>query len=297
MGTPEFAIPGLQACLESGHEVALVITAPDKPQGRGRNLQPSPVKQYALEKGLPVLQPTNLKSPAFLEQLASYNIDLQVVVAFRMLPEVVWSMPPKGTFNLHASLLPQYRGAAPINWAVINGEKETGLTTFFIQHEIDTGNIILQEKEPIYDDDTAGSLHDRLMLKGAEIIKKTIEIIHTGKVDLKTQANSPDLKHAPKIFKEDCIIQWNQPAEKVRNFVRGLAPYPGAWTSLGGQNFKIYEVQLSKENKNLLPGAYYSDQKTFIHVQTADGMVEILELQPEGRKKMLTEDFLRGNRI
>lgn len=297
MGTPEFAIPGLQACLDSGHEVALVITAADKPQGRGRTLQPSPVKQYALDKGLPVLQPTNLKSPAFLEELTSYHIDLQVVVAFRMLPEVVWSMPPKGTFNLHASLLPQYRGAAPINWAVINGEKETGLTTFFIKHEIDTGNIILQEKEPIYENDTAGTLHDRLMMKGADIIKKTIALIDAGKVELKAQVDSPDLKHAPKIFKEDCSINWNQPAEKIRNFIRGLAPYPAAWTTLGEQHFKIYAVQHSEENKKQRPGTYYSDQKTFIQVQTANGMLEILELQPEGRKKMRTEDFLRGNRI
>src|SRR5687767_4304162 len=241
MGTPEFAVPSLEILVESKFKVVAVITAPDKPQGRGQKLIPSPVKECAMKHGIPVLQPTNLKSPEFLEELKSYNANLQIVVAFRMLPEAVWNMPAIGTFNLHASLLPQYRGAAPINWAIINGEKETGLTTFFLKHEIDTGSIIFQEKEPIHNDDNVGTLYERLMIKGAQLVLKTTQAIASGNYPAIPQQQEDEIKHAPKIFKETCEINWNQPNERVRNFVRGLSPYPAAWTRLQDKVFKIYK--------------------------------------------------------
>src|SRR6185295_14348671 len=243
IGTPEFAVPSLEILVESEFNVVAVITAPDKPQGRGQKLTSSPVKECAVKYSIPVLQPTNLKSPEFITELKSYNATLQVVVAFRMLPEVVWAMPSLGTFNLHASLLPQYRGAAPINWAIINGEKETGATTFFLKHEIDTGSIIYQEKENISDDDNVGALYERLMNKGASLVLKTVKAIETGNVPSQAQDESQKLKHAPKIFKETCEISWNQPTEIIRNFVRGLSPYPAAWTRLNGKVFKLFEVQ------------------------------------------------------
>lgn len=297
MGTPDFAVASLEACIQSDHQVVAVITASDKPKGRGQKLAHSPVKECAVAHGIEVLQPTNLKSPAFLEQLKTFNANLHVVVAFRMLPEVVWSMPSFGTFNLHASILPQYRGAAPINWAVINGEKETGVTTFFIQHEIDTGNIILQEKEPIHDDDTAGTLYDRLMKKGAALVKETLDLIANDNYKLTKQSEDKDLKHAPKIFKEDCEIQWHHSADSARNFIRGLAPYPGAYTQLGSLKCKIFEVTKADNTIDLPVGQYISDNKTYIKVQASDGLVEIVELQPDGKKRMLTEDFLRGNKL
>jgi methionyl-tRNA formyltransferase len=228
MGTPEFAVPSLEILAENKFNVVAVITAPDKPQGRGQKLVASPVKQCAEKLGIPVLQPTNLKSPEFIEELRSYNANLQVVVAFRMLPEVVWAMPSYGTFNLHGSLLPQYRGAAPINWAIMNGEKETGVTTFFLQHDIDTGRIIFQETEPILDDDDVGTLYQRLMVKGAALVLKTVRAIEAEKYPSVPQPAGVEIHHAPKIFKETCEVNWDRPSKEICNFVRGLSPYPGA---------------------------------------------------------------------
>ena len=298
MGTPEFAVPSLQILVENKFNVVAVITAPDKPQGRGQKLTASPVKEYAVSQGIPVLQPTNLKSPQFLEELKSYEATLQIVVAFRMLPEVVWAMPPLGTFNLHASLLPQYRGAAPINWAIINGEKETGITTFFLKHEIDTGSIVFQEKEPIRESDDVGTLYERLMHKGAQLVLKTVQAIEQNNYPSLPQAEVADARHAPKIFKETCEIHWGQPSESVRNFVRGLSPYPAAWAILNGKNFKICRVSVAtKQAGSALPGALDTDDKTYLHVRTADGWIAIDELQPEGKKKMTIVDYLRGNKI
>src|SRR6478735_1933422 len=250
MGTPEFAVPSLEILVESKFNVVAVITAPDKPQGRGQKLTASPVKESAIKHNIPVLQPTNLKSPEFLEELKSYNANLQIVVAFRMLPEAVWSMPAIGTFNLHASLLPQYRGAAPINWAIINGEKETGVTTFFLKHEIDTGSIIFQEKEPIHDSDDVGLLYDRLMIRGAQLVLKTVRSIETGNYPSVPQPEHVEIKHAPKIFKETCQINWNQSSTKIINFVRGLSPYPAAWAVLNEKTYKVFKAKHS-EIKNL----------------------------------------------
>jgi len=297
MGTPEFAVPSLEALVAAKFNVVAVITAPDKPQGRGQKLVPSPVKESAIKLNVPVLQPSNLKSPEFIDELRSYKANLQVVVAFRMLPEVVWTMPSLGTFNLHASLLPQYRGAAPINWAIINGEKETGVTTFFLKHEIDTGGIILQEREPIHDNDTVGTLYERLMVKGANLVVQTARAIESGQANGKPQSAQPELKHAPKIFKETCEINWKQNAESVRNFVRGLSPYPAAWTVLDGQTFKIFGVSLASSNKAASAGEFLTDQKTFVYVRATDGWLSIDELQPEGKKRMSVGDFLRGNKL
>jgi methionyl-tRNA formyltransferase len=296
MGTPEFAVPSLEILVENKFNVVAVITAPDKPQGRGQKIVYSPVKESALKYNIPVLQPTNLKSPEFLEELKSYNANLQIVVAFRMLPEVVWSMPSLGTFNLHASLLPQYRGAAPINWAIINDEKETGVTTFFLKHEIDTGSIIFQEREPIHDDDNVGMLYERLMKKGSELVLKTVKAIETG--DYPSTPQSGETKHAPKIFKETCEIKWDQTGEQVRNFVRGLSPYPAAWTTINGKSFKIYAVSLATNKKeNQTPGAFETDNKNYLYFKTSDGWISVDELQPEGKKRMSIQEFFRGNKI
>ncbi len=300
MGTPEFAVPSLEILVENKFNVVAVITAPDKPQGRGLKMIPSPVKECALKYNLPVLQPTNLKSPEFIEELKSYQGNLQVVVAFRMLPEVVWSMPALGTFNLHASLLPQYRGAAPINWAIINGEKETGATTFFLKHEIDTGSIIFQEKEPILDTDNVGVLYDRLMNKGAQLVLKTVRAIEAGDYPSVVQQSNVEIKHAPKIFKETCEINFNQSSEFVRNFVRGLSPYPGAWSNLNGKVFKILKCQVllsTVDSRQSIVGDVRSDDKTYLYVRASDGWISIEELQPEGKKKMNIQEFLRGNKI
>jgi methionyl-tRNA formyltransferase len=298
MGTPEFAVPSLEILVKNQFNVVAVITAPDKPKGRGQQLSTSPVKDFALANNIPVLQPTNLKSPEFLEELKSYEANLQVVVAFRMLPEMVWNMPEFGTFNLHASLLPQYRGAAPINWAIINGEKETGVTTFFLQHEIDTGNIIFQEKEPIHETDNVGDLYERLMKKGAGLVLKTVAAIQTGDYSKTPQDNSLPIKHAPKIFKETCEIDWTKRAEDVYNFIRGLSPYPAAWTSLNNKHYKIFTSEkTNKKDPDLQTGQTKTDNKTYIHIQTADYLLSILELQPEGKKRMKVEEFLRGNKL
>lgn len=294
LGTPDFAAASLKKLVQSRVNVVAVITAPDKPKGRGKKLGISAVKEYALEAGLPILQPTNLKSPEFLEELKSYRADLQVVVAFRMLPVAVWDMPPLGTFNLHASLLPQYRGAAPINWAIMNGETETGVTTFFLKHEIDTGEIIFQEKEPIYEDDNVGTLYQRLMNKGADLVLKTVRAIEAGDNPRFPQKMDQEIKHAPKIFKEDCKIDWQQKSETIRNFIRGLSPYPAAWTEFHDKTLKIFEVGKAKEGTNKPIGGFYSDGKNYIRVNTKDGTLNVLDLQLEGKKRMNVEDFLRG---
>jgi len=299
MGTPEFAVPSLEILIENKFNVVAVITAPDKPQGRGQKLTASPVKDCALKYSIPVLQPTNLKSEEFLSELKGHQANLQVVVAFRMLPEAVWAMPAIGTFNLHASLLPQYRGAAPINWAIINGEKETGVTTFFLKHEIDTGSIIYQEKEAINDTDDAGSLYARLMHKGAALVLKTVKAIEQENYPTQPQSEIAPIKHAPKIFKETCEVNWNQPADAVRSFVRGLSPYPAAWTTLNGKVFKLFLSQSTVDGRQstINPGEIETDNKTFLRIKTQDGWLSVLELQPEGKKRMKIEEFFRGNRI
>lgn len=293
MGTPDFAVASFAALVENGYNVVACVTMPDKPAGRGHHLQYSPVKEYALEHQIPVLQPEKLKDEMFLEELRSYNADLQIVVAFRMLPEVVWNMPRLGTFNLHASLLPQYRGAAPINWAVINGDKRTGITTFFLKHEIDTGNLILQQEIEIGDDENVGSVHDRLMELGKDLVLKTVDLIiesETTGVPVKTtpQVESEDLRPAPKIFKETCEIDFGKTSAEVKNFVRGLSPYPAAWCNLTidektFENVKVYAVCPSNGGNPL-------------SVKTADGYVDILELQVPGKKRMAARDFLNGIR-
>lgn len=298
MGTPEFAVPSLEILVQNRCNVVAVITAPDKPQGRGQKVVFSPVKECALKFNIPVLQPPNLKAAEFLQQLKSFHADLQVVVAFRMLPEVVWNMPPMGTFNLHASLLPKYRGAAPINWAIINGEKETGVTTFFLKHDIDTGHIIFQEKEIIREDDDAGSLYQRLMDKGAALVLKTVEAIQAGKYSSTPQPEGLPVSHAPKIFKETCEIQWNNTTEYVRNFVRGLSPYPAAWTAVAGKNYKILKASATDTTHSAQkPGDFVTDNKNYLYFKTKDGWISVEELQPEGKKKMSIPDFLRGNKI
>jgi methionyl-tRNA formyltransferase len=297
MGTPEFAVPSLQILVENGYSVLAVVTAPDKPKGRGQKVIPSPVKEYALTQNIPVLQPTNLKSAKFQSALKSYGANLQIVVAFRMLPEIVWSMPKIGTFNLHASLLPKYRGAAPINWAIINGETETGVTTFFLQHEIDTGNILFQEKETITSDDSAGTLYERLMQKGSRLVLKTVQAIETGTYQPSPQADT-EATHAPKIFKETCQIDWRQPGKRIQDFVRGLSPYPAAWMELNGQHCKVFEVNLrGTSGAGKAIGEVVSDNKTFIAVKAGDELVYLEELQLQGKKRMPVADFLRGNKI
>ena len=258
----------------------------------------SPVKEAALELGIPVLQPTNLKAPEFIETLKSYQADVQVVVAFRMLPEVVWNMPPKGTFNLHASLLPDYRGAAPINWAIINGEQVTGVTTFFLQHEIDTGHIIFQEEEPILPEDNVGTLYGRLMERGSKLVLKTIEAIAEGSVKTTPQDEFRAKNPAPKLYKEMGQIDWSMPAEKIHNLVRGLSPYPAAWTTINAKTCKIYTTRpLKTDLSGLKAGDYQTDGKTTLHFQTGEGALAVLELQMEGKKRMDVVEFLRGNKL
>ena len=296
MGTPDFAVATLNALLSAGCNVVAVVTAPDRPSGRGLQLVSSAVKVAAQDASLPVLQPEKLRDPVFLETLRSYDADLQVVVAFRMLPEVVWAMPRIGTFNLHASLLPQYRGAAPVNWAVMNGETETGVTTFFIEKDIDTGQLIFQETEVITPDDTAGTLHDRLMQRGAALVVKTVRAIEAGDYPRTLQVPDHEPKHAPKLFRDNTEINWNQPATAVRNFVRGLTPFPTAWTVINGRSFKIYAVSVANESPFVADlGQAFTDKKTKILVRAADGWVSIDELQAEGKRRMTAGDFLRGN--
>lgn len=307
-GTPEIASSQLEAIIAAGYEVAAVVTVPDKPAGRGKKIQSSDVKLTALKYNLPVLQPVSLKSPEFIEELSSYNADLFVVVAFRMLPEVVWSMPPMGTFNLHASLLPQYRGAAPINHAIINGEKETGLTTFLLDKEIDTGEIIMQEKVVIEDDETAGTLHDKLMLLGNKVVVETIKIIEEGRVQSQSQEmiierDNLQLKPAPKIFKEDCKIDWTKDAKSIYDFIRGLSPYPAAHTQFVSENndtidIKVFEAVL-KENESEDKDLYKikTDGKSYLDVVLGKNNISIKVIQQAGKKAMPIADFLRGTRL
>lgn len=298
MGTPEFAVPALEILINNGLNVVAVVTAPDKPKGRGLQVFPSPVKEVALKHQIPILQPTNLKSADFQEELRSYNANLQIVVAFRMLPEAVWSMPEIGTFNLHASLLPQYRGAAPINWAIINGEIETGVTTFFLKHEIDTGNVVFQEKEPILPEDNVGTLYERLMKRGAELVLKTVREIEKGVYPQQAQDESKPIRHAPKIFRETCEIDWSKRAEEIHNLVRGLSPYPTAWTTLLGKNLKIFRTsQTTTPSIATKLGSYETDGKTYLCYHTSDKLLAIEELQLEGKKKMEIGEFLRGNKL
>lgn len=305
MGTPEFAVEPLSCLIEGGYNVVGVITMPDKPAGRGHKLQCSPVKQYALEHNLPLLQPERLKDEAFLEALRTWKADLQIVVAFRMLPEIVWNMPRLGTFNLHASLLPQYRGAAPINWAVINGETETGITTFFLKHEIDTGEVIQQVRVPIAETDDVGMVHDKLMHLGARLVTETVDAILDGTVKSIPQEDmvvQGELRPAPKIFKETCRIEWAQPVKRVYDFVRGLSPYPSAWTNLvspQGESFvlKIFETEKTVVVHTLSPGTIQTDGKTYLHVAASDGFVDIRSLQLPGKKRLKTDELLRGFHI
>ena len=296
MGTPEFAVPSLEILITNGYNVVGVITAPDKVAGRGLKLSTSPVKDFAVANDLTILQPTNLKDPEFLEELKALNANLQIVVAFRMLPESVWNMPEIGTFNLHASLLPQYRGAAPINWAIINGEKESGISTFFLQHEIDTGDLLFQEKEPISPEDNVGDLYARLMAKGAGLVLKTVQKIEAKDYTTVPQVESDDLRKAPKIFKEDCKIDWNKSAEQNYNFIRGLSPYPCAWTTLKDKTLKIYKASITEEESDSSQ-PIISDGKTFLKIACNDFYLNLEEIQLEGKKRMTTEEFLRGYRL
>lgn len=299
MGTPDFAVASLRAMVDKGFEICAVITAPDKPAGRGRKIKTSAVKDFALQKGLKVMQPANLKDPAFLDELRSLKADLQVVVAFRMLPEVVWQMPPRGTFNLHASLLPDYRGAAPINWAIINGERRTGVTTFFINEKIDTGALILQKECPIEATDTAGDLHDRLMNLGSDLVIETVEMIATGKVKTIDQRSGVE-KQAPKLNKENCRIDWNKSLDEVYNHIRGLSPYPGAWTVLNSgtaeTECKILNSHIRKSSHDLQPGSIRTSKKE-ISVAVQGGFLLIDELQLSGKRKMDAASFLNGFRF
>ncbi|MGC4103182.1 methionyl-tRNA formyltransferase [Ferruginibacter sp.] len=301
MGTPEFAVASLDALVNAGYNVVGVITAPDKPAGRGMQLQQSAVKKYAVEHHLKVLQPEKLKNPDFLAELKSLNADLQIVVAFRMLPEVVWNMPPMGSVNLHGSLLPQYRGAAPINWAVINGEKQTGVTTFKLKHEIDTGDILLQESFPIGENDTAGEVHDTMKAIGAAVLVRTVKGLAEGLLTETPQSEIANLQskiqHAPKIFTETCKIDFTKTVAEVHNLIRGLSPFPGAFTMLDGKTLKIYKSEKQITEPKLAVGNYETDGKTFLRFACTDGYITVKELQLEGKKKMLVEDFLRGYRF
>ena len=301
MGTPEFAVASLEALVKAGFNIAGVVTAPDKPAGRGMQLQQSAVKKYALDHNLKVLQPEKLKSPEFLQELKQLQADLQVVVAFRMLPEVVWNMPPKGTINLHGSLLPKYRGAAPINWAVINGEKETGVTTFKLKHEIDTGDIYLQESFPIGENETAGEVHDKMKEIGAQLLVKTVNGIFENTLNEKPQltqnSSATPLPHAPKIFTETCKIDFSKSCAEVHNLIRGLSPFPGAFTLFQGKTLKIFRSEKLNTLPKGEPGTFSTDQKTYLHFNCTDGAIAALEIQMEGKKRMKIEDFLRGYRF
>ncbi len=295
MGTPDFAVPALEILVNHGYDIVGVITAPDKPGGRLGVIQ-SAVKQYATTKGLRVLQPEKLKNPGFLEELQSLHADLQVVVAFRMLPEVVWRMPPLGTLNLHGSLLPKYRGAAPINWAIINGETETGVTTFLLRHEIDTGDVLFQQTMPIAENDTAGDVHDRMMQLGAALVLRTVQALEQGSVQPRPQ---PDVAatHAPTLFTETCRIDFNRPTQTVHNFIRGLSPHPGAWTLLDGKIVKVLRAVPERTSTTWPPGEFFSDGKNELKISTLDGLIQVQELQMEGKRRMAVREFLNGYRI
>jgi len=303
MGTPEFAVAPLQQLVEQKYTIVAVITAVDKPAGRGQKLSFSAVKEYALSQNIPVLQPESLKNETFLHELESYKADLQIVVAFRMLPKVVWNMPPKGTFNLHASLLPQYRGAAPINWAIINGDTETGVTTFFIEEQIDTGNIIFQEKVTIEASDTIGTLYEKLINIGASLVIKTTNAIMMNNIKPIPQAEIPveQLRPAPKINKESCRINWNCDAKTIHNLVRGFSPYPAAWTELvsndSSNTIKIFSTSFENANHTIEPGTIITDSKSYIKIACCNGYINITDLQPSGKKRMDASSFLNGHKI
>ena len=297
MGTPDFAVPSLDVLVKNGYEVVGVVTVADKMGGRGmKQVLESPVKKYAVEHGIPVLQPEKLRNPEFLAQLRALEANLFIVVAFRMLPEIVWNMPELGTFNLHGSLLPRYRGAAPINWAVINGDSETGVTTFFLQHEIDTGNIIFQDKLPIGENETAGHIHDRMMELGAGTVLKTVQAIEAGTVPQHAQDDS-QASHAPKIFHETCQINFDQNTDQVHNFVRGLSPFPAAWTMLDELELKVLRTEKEIVEHEHSTGHLFSDGRSYLKYSTKDGYVKVLELQLQGRKRMGVKDFLNGYKI
>ena len=305
MGTPEFAVAPLQTLVEQGFNIVAVVTGPDKPQGRGRKIAPSPVKEYAVEHNIPVLQPEKLKNPEFLDELKSYNADLQIVVAFRMLPEVVWAMPKYGTFNLHAALLPQYRGAAPINWAIINGETKTGVTTFLLDKDIDTGRIIMQREIPILPEDNIGTLYDKMMNIGKDVVVETVETIISGNYKSIPQdtliKKDTVLRPAPKIFKDDCRLDFSKKGVELHNLVRGLSPYPAAFTTIkvNGKdlNLKVFETK-PEPSANLQPaGTLVTDNKTFLKIACADGYLIINDLQLEGKKRMKVAEFLRGVKL
>lgn len=304
MGTPDFAVASLDKLIKNNKNVVAVVTSPDKPAGRGQKIHESAVKKYALENNLKILQPEKLKSEDFISELKELNADLFIVVAFRMLPEIVWNMPRLGTFNLHGSLLPQYRGAAPINWAIINGEKESGVTTFFLKHEIDTGSIIHQAKAAIHIGMNAGELHDTLMEIGADLVLKTVNDIEADKVQAESQEETMKrngielsaLRHAPKIFKNDMEINWNKSSVEVFQLIKGLSPYPTAFTKINGLGLKVYDAEIT-ETLTIPIGEHLSDGKTYLKFQTTDGSISILDLQLEGKKRMKVEEFLRGNRV
>lgn len=297
MGTPDFAVASLSALQQAGLNIVGVVTAADKPAGRGQKLSESAVKKYAVANGLNVLQPLKLKDPTFIEDLKALNADLFVVVAFRMLPEIVWQMPKKGTINLHGSLLPQYRGAAPINHVIINGEKETGVTTFFLKQEIDTGDIIFTDAIEIKDNDTAGDLHDKLMLVGANLLVKTVKAIEVDDYNEVPQPQSDDLKSAPKIFKDFCKIDWNKDNQSVYNHIRGLSPYPTAFTILNDKTLKIFNIEPENIQPEIEAGAYLTDGKTYLKFATQNGFIKLIDLQLEGKKRMSVEELLRGMRL
>ena len=301
MGTPEFAVASLKALVENNYNIVGVVTAPDRPSGRGQKMHQSDVKQYAIGSGIPVLQPEKLKDENFLEALKSLNHDIQIIVAFRMLPEVVWKMPPMGTFNLHGSLLPHYRGAAPLNWAIINGDKETGVTTFLLKQEIDTGNILFQEKIQIGPEETIGELHDALMEIGANLVLKTVDALAEGNVSPLSQdilVIDPERLHAPKIFKENCLIDWGKPGIVINNLIRGLSPYPAAWTNFqrsGSETgVKIFKASFEQAGHECKPGEIQSDNKKFLRIACGDGFLNVLDLQLAGKKRMGIAEFLRG---
>ena len=298
MGTPDFAVSSLEKLVEAGCQIVAVVTAPDKPAGRGMQLQETAVKKYAESKGIVVLQPEKLKSELFLNQLSALKADMQIVVAFRMLPEIVWNMPPMGTLNLHGSLLPQYRGAAPINWAIINGEEYTGVTTFKLKHEIDTGDILLAEKIAIDENETAGTLHDKMKEIGAQLLLKTVEELAENKIIEIPQVFNDTLKHAPKIFSATCLIDWNNGCENINNLIRGLSPYPAAYSLLDEKKLKIFSAKTEHTSINVNEiGHYKTDGKAYLKFCCKDGYINIIELQLEGKKRMLTEEFLRGYRF
>ena len=302
LGTPDFAVPSLEVLVNNGYNVVAVVTATDKPAGRGKKIKSPAVKDCALANNIPVLQPESLKAPEFIEELKSYKADLQIIVAFRMLPEVVWNMPSLGTFNLHASLLPNYRGAAPINWAIINGDKKTGVTTFFLKHKVDTGNIIFQEEEPILPEDNVGTIYEKLKNRGGQLVLKTVQAIETGEYPQLVQDLTKPTPKAPKIFRETCEINWAKTSKQIHNLVRGLAPIPAAWTTISDKNCKIYKTSLEtpslpEDVGDKQPGEFVTDNKKYLYYKTGDGYLAIEDLKLEGKKRMDVRSFLAGNKF